>query len=523
METVEGLYRLSTRLPVRTPPTTSFALSMLTQQLDLLFRTSLISDAGLKTFAAMAAEMLADPDLPAAAERVLTLPGDDPAQPRQGFVNDVAARIGGPLDQSFMERFFARLCRDLNEPAAEGFARLVNAAGTRAGGPGSVVMVANTCYNVIWREAWALRRRGFRVFLICLNAIPEDRIASFSEAFDNVFHGCDNYLLLDLILSRLDADIIHVQCRMWEYVMARFVLERKRRARVICEFYDITGIVSKREAYYRHWLPAAVDLELDCERMIFRESDGIVHRFPTDLIAEHAATYGRVPPQIEMQQYPLAPLIQSRAPASQESGRIRCVYIGGVVPRNDRHRPEFYPNWGAPAAWEVLLEAGISVAIYYTPYGQSDMPGFEFLVDMQKRYPHFEIKPTLPANELAAGIADYDFGLIVNDLDMANTLCRPELYKGGVGTKLFHYLEAGLPILINSEYEYATSIIEENGMGLSVSSEALDTLPEKIARADRFAMRENVARFSAANHMDLKISNLIDLYGFAGAERSLPG
>ena len=514
MEQPEDLYRLATRLPMRTPPITSSGLTHLKQQMDVHFRNSLVTDSGVRAFAAIAAERLEDPDLPAKAEEVISA-GDESVQARLAFLSDSISLLNIKIDQPFMEDVFARICLDLNETAATNFGKLIATVRSEPGTKGIVVMVAGTCYNVIWREAWALRRRGFRVFLVCLDTIPDDQIASYSEAFDRIFHGCDNYVALDLVLRHLEPDVFHVQCRMWEYVMGRFVLERKRKARVICEFYDITGIVSTREAYYTNWLPAAVDLELDCERTIIRESDGIVHRFPTELITEHCETYGRVPPQAEIQQYPIAPLLQSRPSTSRGPNEIRCVYIGGIVPRNERHPPALYPNWGAAEAWEVLLRAGISVSIYYTPYGKGDIPGFKFLEDLQERYPHFEVKPSLPTNELAAGIAGYDFGLIINNLDMTNSMCRPELYKGGVGTKFFNYLEAGLPILINSEYKHASSIIQNNGIGLTASSEELQSLPERLRKVDYAQMRNNVSQFITQNLMEHKISSLIDLYGLS--------
>ena len=121
----------------------------------------------------------------------------------------------------------------------------------------------------------------------------------------------------------------------------------------------------------------------------------------------------------------------------------------------------------------------------------------------------------MPTNELAAGIAGYDFGLIINNLDMTNSMCRPELYKGGVGTKFFNYLEAGLPILINSEYKHASSIIQNNGIGLTVSSEELQSLPERLRKVDYAQMRNNVSQFITQNLMEHKISSLIDLYGLS--------
>ena len=99
MKQPEDLYRLATRLPMRTPPITSSGLTHLKQQMDVHFRNSLVTDSGVRAFAAIAAERLEDPDLPAKAEEVISA-GDESVQARLAFLSDSISLLNIKIDQA---------------------------------------------------------------------------------------------------------------------------------------------------------------------------------------------------------------------------------------------------------------------------------------------------------------------------------------------------------------------------------------------------------------------------------------
>lgn len=428
--------------------------------------------------------------------------------------------LGDRIDDAFVSRYFRQLYRTAFDPAISAFAKWVNDPEAKAGKRGTVVFIARSCYHIVQREAMFLRQCGFRTFLINILPIPPGNRELFERSFDGILDRVGCYLVLDDLLERIDPDVLHLQCWMWEYLMARFVSERKREAKMVCEFYDVTGIYAPREGLVTNWWEPVVDLDLACERLIFERADGIVHRFEPALIAEYGSRYGRVPPNVEIQQYVVPEFARYAEPKSAAGGPTRCVYLGNLVPRNAAHPKELFPLWGMPEAWETLLSQGISITVFNSPFRSMAEGGMDFFRQMQARHPNFIIEPGVASDKLAEAIADFDFGLVLAEMDPAHSLNSPLQFRGAVGTKLFHYFEAGLPVIVNREFESQVRIIETHGVGLALHSSEIGEAAERIAAADRAALRANVRTFNEAHGMDKEIGRLIGLYESIGAIRA---
>ena len=86
------------------------------------------------------------------------------------------------------------------------------------------------------------------------------------------------------------------------------------------------------------------------------------------------------------------------------------------------------------------------------------------------------------------------------------------------GTKPFTYFEAGLPMIINSEYEGSARFIEENNLGFSISTEDLPNLKEKLKEIDYQSMKNSVQEYVRTQNMDQKIDDLINFYAKIGVD-----
>lgn len=309
----------------------------------------------------------------------------------QTLLRDLFAALGGNIDSAFLKQHFRNLYGSVYGGAIDKFATGVNDPAAIAASKGTVVFVARVCYHVIQREAMFLRAQGYRTGLICLTPLVASTRTLFERSFDHILDDCPTYIILEAVLARISPDVLHIQCTMWEYLMARFVLERNQVAKIVCEFYDVTGMYGSRKALHTNWWPSLVDLDLDCERRIFQRADGIVHRFDLDLFAEYGGRHGVVPPNIEMQQFPIQEFTRYAEPMSNTDGLIRCVYLGSLIPRNDAHPRSLFPLWGMPEAWCALLEQGIVVTVFNSPYRSMDEDGLDIFEAMRDRYPNFSI------------------------------------------------------------------------------------------------------------------------------------
>ncbi len=81
-----------------------------------------------------------------------------------------------------------------------------------------------------------------------------------------------------------------------------------------------------------------------------------------------------------------------------------------------------------------------------------------------------------------------------------------------MGTKTFTYLEAGLPIIVNSETKYSDELIKKNKIGISLSSKELNKICNYINRIDYSELKRNVKKFKEKNCLFIKGKKLASFY-----------
>ncbi len=391
------------------------------------------------------------------------------------------------------------------------FVTSVNAETTR----GKIVFIAEQPYFVILREAMYLKRNGYQVFLVSLWPIPENLRHLFDEYFDAVLDTGGDVPFLAEILTRLDADILHVQCGMWGLYLGRLAIEGKGRAAVVCEFYDITSVYADREVLLGNWSPAMIDLDFAMERYIAHHADAVITRFPQKVVSDWNARQGATPRHITMYTYACPEFTAySDEKLSATDGVIRLVYGGTVIPVNVDHPPELFPEIGMPKALRSFLEQGLAVDILHNPHSpiREDDPAYAPFVALEIEFPNFRLLNGVPPDEFAQTLAVYDYGMILMDYDKSVLRIGEGQEKGVVATKIFAYMEAGLPVLINAEYEEMARIVTESGLGLAVHSSELDGLAETLARFDYEAAVAKVKRYNEEHGMAKEIHRLIALY-----------
>ncbi|HER25488.1 MAG TPA: hypothetical protein ENI69_00085 [Rhodospirillales bacterium] len=391
------------------------------------------------------------------------------------------------------------------------FADLVNAATEGK----TVVFIAEHPYFVILREAMYLKRNGYRVFLVSLWPISKNLRHLFDEHFDAVLDTGGDAFLLAATLKRLDADILHVQCGMWGLYLGRLAIENKGRAVVVCEFYDITSVYAKRDLLLTNWSVAAVDFDFAMERYIAHHTDAVITRFTQKAISEWSARHGATPRHVTMQAYACPEFTAyGDGKLSKKDGVIRLVYGGTVIPVNENQPPELFPETGMPKALRSFLEQGLAVDILHNPHSpiREDDPAYAPFVALEMEFPNFRLLNGVPPDEFAQTLAVYDYGILLMDYDKSVVRIGEGQEKDSVSTKIFAYMEAGLPVLINAEYAEMARIVTESGLGLAVHSSELGVLAKTLARFDYETAVANVKRYNEEHGMAKEIHRLIALY-----------
>ena len=392
------------------------------------------------------------------------------------------------------------------------FTALVNG---RKDGSRTVVFVSESPYFVILREAMYLRHNGHRAYLATVNPISGGLIELFERHFDGVIHMGGSAPMLHRLLGSLEADIFHVQCGMWTLYLGRLVIESKGPAKVVCEFYDITSVYADRDVLCSNWSAAMVDLDMAMERYIFHEADAIVHRFPREVIGALGKKYGAMPPEIVMYAYacPEFTAYGDEKPSARDDV-IRMVYAGTTIPVNEAHPPWLFPETGMPEAFRRMLEQGFAIDILHDPHAEmkKDSPERAQFTRLAEKFPRFGMFKGVSPDRLSQTLAPYDYGILLMDFDMSVIRIGEYQRRGIVATKIFAYLEAGLPVIVNREYEEMARIVTEYGLGLAVHSSELGHLAGMLEGFDYTRAVDNIRRFNEDHGMPKEIPRLIALY-----------
>ncbi len=389
-----------------------------------------------------------------------------------------------------------------------------------AGGKGpAIVFVADKPYFTIVREALYLRRNGYRVFLASLARIPENLRAMFENAFEATVDTLNSPEQMGKLIDRLNPEIFHVQCRRWSYWLGKLVIERKRKAKVVCEFYDITSLIAPRAAFCRVWEASEVDFDFAMEKEICLGSDAVVTRFPKAMHGKLRERWGGPEKLLRFWPYPCPEFTHySQRKHSEDGEGIRVVFAGNIIPRNQAHPKGMFPQRGLLDVCENLLGQGMHVDLLQDPYMPVDLglPGFEDYARLAGAFPRFGVMSGEAPDNLSQRLAPYDFALMAFRFDLDQSWRYPEGIKYGIGTRLFNYMEAGLPIIISAESGYMADLVEKNHLGIVVPWDEMGRVSEKIKAFDYPRAVENIRRYNDEFGMDKQIVHLIDLYTSLG-------
>ena len=188
------------------------------------------------------------------------------------------------------------------------------------------------------------------------------------------------------------------------------------------------------------------------------------------------------------------------------------VYCGTLIPPNDPNHPkELFPPAGMSEAFNILLSKDYELNIYLPINGSKDFNKWVF--DLKDKFPNsLFIYDTLPINKLISEISIYDYGINLQTINKKDTKVSNFCFDGGMGTKTFTYLEAGLPIIVNSETKYSDELIKKNKIGISLSSKELNKICNYINRIDYSELKRNVKKFKEKNCLFIKGKKLASFY-----------
>lgn len=368
------------------------------------------------------------------------------------------------------------------------------------------------------REAEALRARGVACYLIALRhdhlVIEVLERQEFRTAFDEIHEVRRNPLILLALLRQLRPAVFHVHGEPWTHAVVRTVNEGKRSSACVVELEDVFTVYAERGVMHRVWPKEKVDFAYAMEGHACRHSDGVVYPFAPGVQDELEARHGTRFEGIHFPCYPSPSFTDfGGAKESARDGRLRTVWAGNVWLPNPGFPEELFPSAGLVRTLRTLLDDGIGCEIVIDPgkYADFNGPGWSVYTDL-RRYDHFRLGLGVPPAQLSQRINHADFGLQFAAYDPDRILVRPSKLRFQISVKFFAYLEAGLPIVVNSEFAFIADLVERHGIGLAVGIPELASLGERLRSFDREAAVENIRRFNHDHSMHREIERLMAFY-----------
>tara|TARA_B100001057_G_scaffold497108_1_gene600340 strand:+ start:396 stop:1745 length:1350 start_codon:yes stop_codon:yes gene_type:complete len=376
----------------------------------------------------------------------------------------------------------------------------------------TIVFISGKCYPNISRQASYMKKNRFKTYLITMENLSKKNLEMIENSFDEILQNCSFFPTLGKIINSISPCFFHVQCWMWDFSLGKFVIKQRSKSKVICDFYDVTGMYANYDDLKIVFDEHSIKQDLSCEKFIFENSDGIIHRYKESVFIEYAKRYKNNGKFLEFQQYADTKLSQSNK-LTVKNEKLKFVFCGTLIPPNDINHPhELFSPAGLSYSFNKILEGNHELNVFQPLNSNKEFNKWLFDLKKNKFSETLKIHNFLPLSELIEKISEYDFGINIQQVDMKKTRVSKYTFDGAMGTKNYTYLEAGLPIIVNKEFKYHDEIVTKNNIGLSIQSEDLSNFNHLIKNINLNVLKENVKKFNLKNSLLIQGKDLLSFY-----------
>lgn len=386
----------------------------------------------------------------------------------------------------------------------------------------SVVFVAKMVnYNQL-RMSVALRRRGWRT----VSVVFDEYISSQHEPyFDFVFQV--NFGTFIKSLPKLGPVILHTQGWMFSnHIPVMIDADRPDHSFHIVEFLDVHQFLNPPE-HEEKMLPYMVQawasekkvdfrlvnaFELNCEQHIIQYADGVIFSGSDkqkSTLMVNSEIAGRA---IDFQCFPLPDFFVDLSPVTT-SAPWHLAFAGGVIPFGDKFPRQIFGDAQIYGISELLASQGLYIHIFNNPYlARGDRLGERYpeYVELAQKNTFVDFSEGTFPWDLGFKIGHYHYGMMLYLFD--GLLIGEQHFETVIPSKVFTYIEAGLPVLVSRRFSAVCEIVERYEIGICIDDSELSDIVPILDRADYIQLRKNVRTFRQVLNMDRQIQQLIDFY-----------
>jgi len=360
-----------------------------------------------------------------------------------------------------------------------------------------------------------IRKMGFVVVLIVEHAKFQDgsSLEKFERStdIDYCYEPRFSYPLeLCEIVKQCHVSVVHAETGTWpNESLAQFL--RSKPCPVVVEYRDVKATVFKDDDQAMEMLnllPEAYEREKEAQKTVFTLADAVVYKESPRVIEYLTNLYGQGPARSLHFMHYTEPENIVRKPLKRSGfgDLIRIVYAGNIVNN---------PAWHNYPIFCSLLQAARTLdklGVHFTIYNANDSNGEEFeeYLALSKELPHFEYRFAVPYHRLKHELSGFDFGWLC--FDFSNAHENPFFLETTMGSKVFSYLEASLPIIVSPEQKFMAETVQTLGIGIPLHFSKLHQLRDIVASCDHIGLQKNILVAQERFSYQARIHHLEGLY-----------
>jgi hypothetical protein len=296
-------------------------------------------------------------------------------------------------------------------------------------------------------------------------------------------------------------------------------LVTRSRSPVIIDYFDFREIMFDKQGLTQNNFGVEnLALELKMWGEIFTGAAGIIHLDSPEIVERLSRRHGHTPLALFFQSYVSEEWVaQWNIPDKTVHGEMpRSIVFAGGLHKPSQHGYAFHGSF--PDGVLGLVEQGFEFTIFNGC--DSTGEGYATYQDKSRSIPGFHYRSAVPNFALARELAAFDLGWNAQNLATGN---EDEYYfRTLMGSKLFNYLEAGLPCVVSNYATFAADFVREYNIGIALDWDQWADFGRIAATTDWESIRASVATARKTLTMEQNMGRFIHFYNTACGREIFP-
>ena len=388
---------------------------------------------------------------------------------------------------------------------ADCFGYRINSAGVNNILRDAIIFVSDRPNYFFLRVSLSFRKKGVKTILLSRWGVEKEQEVFF-----------DHIILYDSILDLKGLEnavncIIYVQSWVgWNFlpVYIKHITSQK----IACNVNDLTNLLFDNKKYLGLIGLSREEAELDllCEKYI-------LDHFPFVSLPYDLKILGGISSDLTKRVgksifyfpcYP-CPSFFTQAKRRELIDPINLLFVGGVPP--DDRPDQVFKDAKMRDIVDDLLQGEFTLTVLNNPQlaikRKNIKDQYPYFMELSANMKNFEFESGHPPWKLKDFTKEYQYGLMLYSFE--GILISKPHYQYIVPSKLFSYVELGLPVIVIDEMLAVSEIVRQHGIGIVVSRDEVRELDTVLEKSEYDTYIDNINTFRERYNMDAMIEQVL--------------